>query len=77
MDLSKFKQCALSERSNRVFTNIINNMKKEGYMPTKFTDMITYLVYLSKREDLMKRIKDHRSPGSQRVESMLNLFRLS
>jgi hypothetical protein len=51
-------------------------MKKEGYMPSKFTDMITYLVYLSKREDLMKRIKDHHSPGSKRVESMINLLRL-
>ena len=58
LDLSKFKQCALSERSNRVFTSIINGMKKEGYMPTKFTEMITHLVYLSKREELLKKIND-------------------
>lgn len=48
MDCDMFKRCALSEKSNKVFSEIIKNLGR-GYMPHNFTDMIIYLVYLSKR----------------------------
>lgn len=76
LDLAKFKQCALSDRSNKVFTGIVLSMNHEGYMPTKFTEMITYLVYLSKREELVKRIRDQKATGLARVESMGSLLKL-
>lgn len=76
LDLAKFKQCALSDRSNRVFTAIVNGLSHDGYMPTKFTEMITYLVYLSKREELVRRISDPKGSGAARVESMASLLRL-
>lgn len=76
LDLAKFKQCALSDRSNKVFTGIVNSISHEGYMPTKFTEMITYLVYLSKREELVRRIKDPKGSGPNRVESMSSLLKL-
>lgn len=49
MDCEKFKKCALSEESNRVFRDIVKTMG-EGYLPHNFANMIIYLVYLSKRE---------------------------
>jgi len=51
-------------------------MKKDGYMPTKFTEMITYLVYLSKREDLMKKINARETCGQNKVESIMGLLQL-
>jgi hypothetical protein len=43
-----FKKCALSEKSNQVFRKIVNRLG-EGYFPHNFTNMIIYIVYLSKR----------------------------
>ncbi|MBS1890207.1 MAG: hypothetical protein JST59_02865 [Actinobacteria bacterium] len=51
-------------------------MKKEGYMPTKFTEMITYLVYLSKREDLINKINARDASGENKVESVKGLLKL-
>ena len=48
MDCDMFKRCALSEKSNKVFSEIVNTMG-DGYLPHNFTTMIVYLVYLSKR----------------------------
>ena len=48
-----FKKCALSEKSNKVFREIVKAIDKEGtadYMPHNFTNMIVYLVFLSKRD---------------------------
>ena len=49
-----FKKCALSEESNKVFREIVRNMEGEGYYPHNFINMIIYIVYLSKREELRK-----------------------
>lgn len=51
MNLKMFKMCALSEKSNEVFRKIAKQLQggEVGYVPTKFTEMITYLVYLTKR----------------------------
>lgn len=46
-----FKKCALSEQSNLVFRNIVTKLGN-GYFPHNFTNMIIYIVFLSKREEL-------------------------
>lgn len=56
MDCKMFKRCALSEKSNRVFREIVNSLG-EGYLPHNFTNMIIYLVYLCKREELRKTVE--------------------
>jgi hypothetical protein len=56
MDCDMFKRCALSEKSNKVFSEIIKSLG-EGYMPHNFTNMIIYLVYLSKREEIKTKIE--------------------
>ena len=55
MDCDMFKRCALSDKSNKVFSGIVKTLG-EGYLPHNFTNMIVYLVYLSKREELKKTI---------------------
>lgn len=55
MDCNMFKKCALSEKSNKAFSEIVKGLG-EGYLPHNFTNMIVYLVYLSKREELKKQI---------------------
>ena len=55
MDCDMFKRCALSEKSNKVFSEIVGSLG-DGYLPHNFTTMIVYLVYLSKREELRKDI---------------------
>ena len=45
-----FKKCALSEKSNQVFRKIISKFNNNGYYPHNFTNMIIYIVFLSKRK---------------------------
>lgn len=54
LDRDRFKKCALGEESNRVFRNIVAKLGGDGYYPHNFTNMIIYIVYLSKREQLRK-----------------------
>lgn len=53
LNCEKFKKCALSVESNRVFRRIVGKLG-EGYFPHNFTNMIIYIVFLSKREELRK-----------------------
>lgn len=75
MDCEKFKRCALSEQSNKVFRDIVRELG-EGYLPHNFTNMIIYLVYLSKREELKRAVERDRAPIRQRVANVENLLRL-
>lgn len=50
LNSEKFKKCALGEKSNKVFREIVRGLEEENvYLPHNFTNMIIYLVYLSKR----------------------------
>lgn len=40
-------------------------------------EMITYLVYLTKRDELVKKIRDRRVIGQDRIDSMSHLLQLS
>jgi hypothetical protein len=53
-----FKKCALSEQSNRVFRKIANKFCNNSYYPHNFTKMIIYIVFLSKRRELLKQATD-------------------
>lgn len=53
LDCNMFKKCALSEQSNQVFRRIVSGLGS-GYFPHNFTNMIIYIVYLSKRDELRK-----------------------
>lgn len=75
MDCDMFKRCALSEKSNKVFSEIIKNLGR-GYMPHNFTDMIIYLVYLSKREEIKKRVAEEKLPIKEKIANVQNLLRL-
>ena len=75
MDCNMFKRCALSEKSNKVFSEIVSTLG-EGYLPHNFTNMIVYLVYLSKREELKKQIEKDKVPIRQKVEKVEDLLRL-
>ena len=55
MDCDMFKKCALSEKSNKVFSQVVSSLG-ESHLPHNFTTMIVYLVYLSKRCELRDEI---------------------
>jgi hypothetical protein len=68
LDCAKFKKCALGEASNRVFREIVRELEEQDlYLPHNFTNMIIYLVYLSKRDELRKRIAFSQTPIEKKV----------
>ena len=81
LDCDMFKKCALSEKSDKVFRNIIKQMDKDGtadYIPHNFTNMIIYLVFLSKREERRKSL-DINQPTvaiDEKVKNMESLLEL-
>ena len=76
MDCEKFKRCALSESSNKVFSEIVKTLGEDAYLPHNFTNMIVYLVYLSKREELRKEIEQEKMGIQLKVEKVQNLLKL-
>ena len=70
-----FKRCALSEKSNKVFSEIVGSLG-DGYLPHNFTTMIVYLVYLSKREELRRDIEKEKTGIRQKVERVEDLLKL-
>ena len=45
-------------------------------MPHNFTNMIIYLVYLSKRQELKTRIEKEKLPIKEKIENVENLLKL-
>lgn len=77
LDCNMFKVCALSEKSNRVFREIVRGLGEEGYLPHNFTNMIIYLVYLSKREEIKKEVERDKCPIKDKVNKVDDLLKLS
>ena len=75
LNCEKFKKCALSEESNRVFRKIVNKLGT-GYHPNNFTNMIIYIVFLSKREELRNAIGQE-NQITTKVEKMQSLLELN
>ena len=76
LDCKMFKKCALSEKSNKVFREIVRNFKGDGYHPHSFINMIIYIVFLSKRQELRDSLLESSVPIDSKVKKMENLLNL-
>lgn len=48
----------------------MRNFKTEGYHPHSFINMIIYIVFLSKREELRKAMEEPTEPIDSKVKNM-------
>lgn len=76
LDCNMFKKCALSEQSNQVFRKIVAKLGN-GYFPHNFTNMIIYIVFLSKREELRNSMMKNTEKIDSKVANMEKILKLN
>lgn len=59
-----------------MFRDIVSTMGEGMYLPHNFTNMIVYLVYLSKREEIRGRVVAERTEIGEKVQRIDCLLRL-
>ena len=86
LNFDEFKNCALSEKGQQVFNQIMKKVRKEDqkrptkdrnvYLPTSFSAMITYISYRSMRKDVLDQVVNKDLDMDVRTGKFANLINL-
>ncbi|CAD8144338.1 unnamed protein product [Paramecium pentaurelia] len=86
LNWNEFKNSVFDEQASKIFYNIIKQIREQdqqesqsnfGYIPFHFNEMISYLNYLTSRDELQKSIQEESQTTFEKFQKYLSLLQLN